>query len=622
MNISLKIATITILTATMLHGGTGNPSVPVWQLARLQKISMPERQAEEDMIIGQTDPDEIRTITGPYRHDGDITVLGSGQLILDHADFELNGDILILGNGGIVVRGGSFTVIQAFIYEHDAVVAGQGELRFENMKFRSSGQSWSIGVTNEARYAMTGSEVSDGFITLAFLEAASGTVRDCIWPGEFLCFDRSSLDISRSENLLMWLVLPELSAADMTLPRDSLVTDWHFKAGIHGVQGIACDVSVDSCTGMMWGLISESGSDAVFRDTDFRTIGLMFRNPDSIAVSGVTNLSEHADERIRIGDRDLRLVNSTVQTWSFYPSARSVVHIGNSVFGEVLAMDTSRVWIDNSVCDGSGGYMGVSQNGFLVILNSLVRSQMIARDSGVLVAAMSAVTGTDIDADDSAIMFLANTSWFSAPEAHRSAVIFEAWMPQFYGRAGQIIPIQGTARVLHGPDNPVELTKYEIRYNYEGQNKWISVQDMNPHPVFRGTLAEWDTRGLEGGNYLLELTLYHSLGDSISMNSSARLDNFTLTQENPVPGRFSMGRNYPNPFNDATVIPVTLQERSYMTCDLFDIRGRYLRTFHRGFLDAGGHQVPIDARDLPSGTYYYIIHAGPESYTGRCQLIR
>ena len=404
--------------------------------------------SDNDLIIGYPDPNEVVTITGDYYLDGNLTIVNNGVLNIDSADFKIDGDIVIMNKGQMNVNGGNFTVIQEFIYEHDAVVIQSGKMQFLGVQFKSSGQSWSNAFTNSASYVLKNSEISDGFITTAFLGQSNGIIDNTQMPGEFLCFGPNNLEITNSDLLLMWLVLPDSSVVESSLPRDPVVTEWNFSSAESNVVNIPYSLKIDSCTNVMWGLISISGSEALFTDTEFRTIGLMFQKPDSIVVSNITNESNHSDEIINVPDRTLQLINSEVQTWSFYASSNSNITVENCVFGELLAQDSSKVLINNSVCDGTGGYIAAFHQSFLLITGSLIRSQVISRQNGILVGVESAFWGREIDADESSVMFIANTATSVEPEAHQSAVIFEAQCPHVEGLMDDLVPILGTARII------------------------------------------------------------------------------------------------------------------------------------------------------------------------------
>lgn len=84
---------------------------------------------------------------------------------------------------------------------------------------------------------------------------------------------------------------------------------------------------------------------------------------------------------------------------------------------------------------------------------------------------------------------------------------------------------------------------------------------------------------------------------------------------------------YPNPFNPRVSLRFTLASRSHVTVQIFDIRGRWVRTLVDESLEAGAHApewdgTTADLRAAASGTYFYRIVAGPQQETGKILLAK
>lgn len=84
---------------------------------------------------------------------------------------------------------------------------------------------------------------------------------------------------------------------------------------------------------------------------------------------------------------------------------------------------------------------------------------------------------------------------------------------------------------------------------------------------------------------------------------------------------------YPNPFNPRTTIAFSLDERSTVSLDIFDLAGRYVTTVAQGTLAAGRHEIPwhgvdADGRSVASGTYIYRLDTGDRRAIGRMMLVR
>jgi aminopeptidase N len=76
-----------------------------------------------------------------------------------------------------------------------------------------------------------------------------------------------------------------------------------------------------------------------------------------------------------------------------------------------------------------------------------------------------------------------------------------------------------------------------------------------------------------------------------------------------LPGDYALGKNYPNPFNAMTTIPLELPERSHVKADLFDLTARKISTFFNSTKEAGWTKLRYNASGLSSGIYFYRITA-------------
>ncbi len=80
--------------------------------------------------------------------------------------------------------------------------------------------------------------------------------------------------------------------------------------------------------------------------------------------------------------------------------------------------------------------------------------------------------------------------------------------------------------------------------------------------------------------------------------------------------------NYPNPFNPTTTIRYELLKGQNVTIKVYDLLGREVADLFTGWKAPGQHRVVFDARDLPSGTYFYRISTGNYSVTNRMLFIK
>jgi Secretion system C-terminal sorting domain len=592
----------------------------------------------DDLIIGDIDPNEIVIIDSSYFLNGNLTIVNNGKLILDHASFQINGDITILGTGELTATGGSFKVIQNFTYEHKATILESGLFKLDSVQFTSSGQSWSFGAVGEGELIIKNSEISDGFITTGLFEQSSAQIIGNQLPGEFLCFGENNLVFNNNDWLLLWLVLADSSVINLELPDDSLLIGWQFDESQPGVSGISYSVTIDSCTNVNWGLISQSGSDATFNNTNFRVSGLMFNDPDSILVQNITNGSHYSDVIIDVPDRNLHLINTDVQTWNFYPFEDSKVTVRNSIFGEMITSDSAYAFIDNSVCDGSGGHLEASGLSTIIVFRSIINSQILSRNFSVLAGMNSAFMGTEIVSNDYSVIAILNTQYLTSLTTNQSSVIFDEQLPPVEDIASNNVLINGTAQLFVGPESTVQFEGYKVFYSPDPVNpNWTDTDGLHVQQVVNDTLAIWNTEGLSVGTYPLALSVYHTLGDSISLFSNARLGiNTAVDDDEQLIKTFRLEQNYPNPFNPTTkikfTIPTSPQSPPYkggevtrgwfVQLKVYDILGKMVATLVNEEKLPGEYEVVFNASSLPSGIYFYRLITGSHSVTKKLVLLK
>ncbi len=583
----------------------------------------------DDLIIGDDDPNETVIIDSSFFLNGNLQIINNGRLILDNAVFQINGDIEISGTGELTATGGSFEVIQTFTYEHNVVIFESGLFKLDSVQFSSRGQSWGVTATNNGEYVLENSVITDGFITTGLFEQSSAHITGNQLPGEFLCFGENNLIFKNNDWLLFWLVLADSSVIDITLPDDPLLIGWQFDENQPGVDGIAYSVTIDSCTNVNWGLISQSGSDATFHSTNFRVSGLMFNDADSIVVQNITNGSHYSDVIIDVSDRILHLIDTDVQTWNFYPFRNSKVTVQNCIFGEMITADSADAFIDNSVCDGSGGHLEASGSSTIIVFRSIINSQILSRDVSVLIGVNSAFMGTEIVSNDFSVIAFLNTKFLTIPTTNQASVIFNEQLPPVDGIAGNNISISGTAQILFGPQSTVQFEGYKVFYSPDpGNPDWTDTDGLHMQEKLNDTLVVWNTEGLSAGTYPLTLVVYHNLGDSISVFSSARLEiNTGVNDEKQVISTFSLEQNYPNPFNPSTTIKFSISSvetghTTYVKLKVYDILGSEIATLVNEDKPAGEYEVIFNATGLPNGIYVYRLTAGNNTLAKKLVLLK
>lgn len=101
--------------------------------------------------------------------------------------------------------------------------------------------------------------------------------------------------------------------------------------------------------------------------------------------------------------------------------------------------------------------------------------------------------------------------------------------------------------------------------------------------------------------------------------------------ETLLPRTYSLSQNYPNPFNPVTTIRVEIPgsegEEVPVRLEVFDLRGRRIRTLIDGSLAPGAHVFSWDGRNdrgehAASGVYLYRVNAGEYTATRKMVMVK
>ncbi|MFA7361939.1 MAG: T9SS type A sorting domain-containing protein, partial [Candidatus Kapaibacterium sp.] len=89
-----------------------------------------------------------------------------------------------------------------------------------------------------------------------------------------------------------------------------------------------------------------------------------------------------------------------------------------------------------------------------------------------------------------------------------------------------------------------------------------------------------------------------------------------------VPNSYSLGQNFPNPFNPNTVICYQLPVVSDVSIKIYDVQGREVRTLVNERMNAGTYETTFDGSGLNSGVYFYQMRAGDFRESRRMILLK
>jgi len=96
----------------------------------------------------------------------------------------------------------------------------------------------------------------------------------------------------------------------------------------------------------------------------------------------------------------------------------------------------------------------------------------------------------------------------------------------------------------------------------------------------------------------------------------------TAIEEPWVPSAFLLRQNYPNPFNPSRTIPFNLPSKSFVSLKVYNLLGSEVTTIVSEEMSAGNYSRQWNATGVPSGVYFYRLHAGSSAEVKKLVLLR
>ena len=118
-----------------------------------------------------------------------------------------------------------------------------------------------------------------------------------------------------------------------------------------------------------------------------------------------------------------------------------------------------------------------------------------------------------------------------------------------------------------------------------------------------------------------EFTIVSEQGGFVFQNTSLSIDS------DVVPGVFALHQNYPNPFNPNTHIRYELAENTFISLNIYDIKGNMVKSFINKVQKAGYRSVNWNStnelgENVSAGMYIYTIQAGKFRETKKMILLK
>jgi len=472
----------------------------------LDQISDKAINSDSMLIIG-ANPGDSLIITGNWQCNVDILVFGDGKLRFNKANATILGNIYVWGDKAEITADSSYLYIpQLYFYQRAIVAAGAGRVRLNHVTLDFSGLSHNMVAADSSSFEFTDVK-KVGFTTNGVSGKAKYFIDGTNLAGEFVIGDQCRLDFRHANTVLLWHEIPENGEFHFSFPPAGVVPAYDFNPDLPGIANINYQVKLANCTDVMWALMPANGSDVDITDSEIRAIGLWFLAPDSVVVNGLVNNSDYADYTASLSDRNLRLRNSSVKTWSLYPMHESKISVSGCIVGEIGSMGTSQVLTNSVFVDGSGGYMWASDTSFFMAFATPLTTHVRSEKNGIMIYAYSPLNSGTATALGNSTLIAVQSALPEEPVVYDNASAWNVNLLQpSSGNSNSMIPIIGFALIDLTPTsiNP-GMAWYQVFYSTPGNDSLIPVTPKISSEKRNDTLAKWNTTGLIPGQYLLHI---------------------------------------------------------------------------------------------------------------------
>lgn len=97
---------------------------------------------------------------------------------------------------------------------------------------------------------------------------------------------------------------------------------------------------------------------------------------------------------------------------------------------------------------------------------------------------------------------------------------------------------------------------------------------------------------------------------------------FVAEEFSPIVSNFILYQNFPNPFNPITTISYNLSEPGRVSLNIYNVLGTHIVSLLQEYKSSGNHSVIWNAKDEPSGVYYYQLNVNGKLSTRKMLLLK
>jgi hypothetical protein len=579
-------------------------------------------------------------ITSDYVQGDDIVIFGQGVLIVDDAMLTLAGQFYIMDEGQAIFQNNAHLHFdQYYVGQYYLWMLDNSRFEATDATVDANGVMHYVHLYDYSTYVASNTYFPDWVFRKVF-NTSELILEDVNHVGDILVDDSCFVHFTRCDTLMPWFEMPNGSVVNTQFPDQEFVEHFELSDDMPGVDGINYTFIADSCSQCWWSLETFTGCDVTINNSVIRGSCVRMFGSNTFHIEGIVDYSMHANLIVPLSDRNLVYNNTYVYWWNWYPFDDIIFNIDSCSFGEMIGRGNSETYATNCLHDGSTIMLGSSGDAFISFIDGISHSYVGTYENSTFLFINSKITpmwpyqSTNI-AHDNSYLLAVNSYFEYEPTTMDSALVMFALIDSLSDHTvGETIQISGSAWIKSGDQRSINFDNYKLHYVLEGNPYWTLI-DLSTTQVSHELLAEWDTSGLEEGDYDMMLTIYDSVGDSliafrsVTLLPSVGIDDAMINNNSQIAKLFG---NFPNPFHPSTTISFSLTAENAKNAEIviYNLKGQKVKTLI-AFLNGGlgtRDSVTWDGTDennkaVGSGIYFYELNVnGKTEAVNKCLLMK
>lgn len=181
---------------------------------------------------------------------------------------------------------------------------------------------------------------------------------------------------------------------------------------------------------------------------------------------------------------------------------------------------------------------------------------------------------------------------------------------------------EGEGVTLEWAMNAAEVHRFVVERSSEGRS-FSELAVLEPSDVKQPTASDrpafaYTDENVDGTVVFYRVRTVHTNG---SERTSGTIK-IGLGPESEKKETVNLVGNFPNPFTESTTIAYEIRQPQPIAVTVWDLAGHRIATLIDGEEGSGYHEVPFDAADLPSGTYFVRLETPTGTQSHRMVVLK